>query len=101
MAYFLHMHQEQFVKADAEAVLKKKEEQAKLRSALDLVTGEQARQQAKRQQQEKAETSGIQLFLDAKKVVEIVKGGGARQAALHKYCSVFCEHLPLCLSHRG
>ncbi|CAI7992319.1 Coiled-coil domain-containing protein 173 [Geodia barretti] len=58
---------EQFVKADAEAVLKKKEEQAKLRSALDLVTAEQARQQAKRQQQEKAETSGIQLFLDAKK----------------------------------
>jgi hypothetical protein len=58
---------EQFVKADAEAVLKKKEVQAKLRSALDMVMAEQTRQQANRQQHEKAETSGIQLFLDAKK----------------------------------
>ena len=50
-------------------MLKKKEVQAKLRAELDMGVEEQAKQVAKRQQQQNAEATSIHLFQEAKKVV--------------------------------
>lgn len=67
--WFATIYQEEFIKAEGDAVLKKKEVQAKLRAELDMGVEEQAKQVAKRQQQENAEATSIHLFQEAKKVV--------------------------------
>ena len=60
--------QEQFLAAETEAVVKKKEKLVKVRGELDLAVREKAKEEAKKQQLEQAETAGIQLFQEAKKV---------------------------------